>query len=184
MPGLFAGCSHELFDRRLARLINVFTLEGFPESYAKNLEVKPERKMVNIPYIKLELLYPPDGVSAIDLRPSCNSGYCFVASKLLTSVAAAIVCIKRARPHKAHFAGEDVDQLWKFIKTRRTQKRSQVRQSLGIWQQVSMNISRVCHRTKFSDEEGLSSEAQSFLFEQYRPAESEPNDERYDSHEY
>ncbi|HQG66912.1 MAG TPA: hypothetical protein PLA32_14160, partial [Smithella sp.] len=59
-----------------------FPFEDLPDGHGDDLDVQPQGPVVHIPNIQPELLFPGDGVAAVDLRPAGNFRFYFVSPHL------------------------------------------------------------------------------------------------------
>src|SRR6266487_2369596 len=88
----------------------------------QDADVEPKAASFNIPDVERKLLFPCDGVAAVDLSPASNSRPAFVAACLFGCVPTKVLHQKRARANQAHISLEHVEQLRQFIEAGPAQK--------------------------------------------------------------
>jgi hypothetical protein len=74
------------FHRRLPILTNTFPFKHLIKRHPENLHVKPERLMIHIPHIQLELLFPTDCIAPVNLCPTGNAGSDLVTAGLFRRI--------------------------------------------------------------------------------------------------
>src|SRR5947208_6907311 len=136
-----------------------------PERHQCDFEVKPERRMADVPLVKLLLFLFGDELGAIDLSPSGNS---WTNRKPQRGVRGLILRQQRPRPNQRHIPEQHVDELRQFINPRRAQEAT-YRRRLSVTQ--SRPSRRIKGRTQgpvLVDQEWPPSPAGALLPEQNR----------------
>src|SRR4030067_2905308 len=103
--------------------------------------------MVDIPDIQVELVFPGQHVTAIDLRPPGYARQNFMAARLLRCVALQVLHQQWARTDQAHLTPQYIKQLRKFVQAGSPQESAPAGQALFIWAQTTLDIAGLGHLT-------------------------------------
>ncbi len=122
----------ERFHRRVSGGRDAFSAKDRRDRHDEDAQVEQERPVVHVPDVHLEALVPRDGVSAVDLRPSGDSRADLVPASLLGIVARQVLHEQRPRPHDAHLAEKDVDELGQLVERGRAQDAAEAGEALGV----------------------------------------------------
>ena len=96
-----------------------------------------QRRVVHVPHVELQALWPPDCVPAMNLRPPGQTGTSLQAAPLPSVVPVDVCDGQRARTDHAHVSLEDRPQLRELVETRRPQLRSEPCQAISVRQQLA-----------------------------------------------
>src|ERR1035437_10082886 len=91
----------ELRHRGMPRLRDAVKFHNLPQRLAKDVKVKLQTPVIDVPQVEVELLRPAQLVSAIDLGPAGDSGQGIVPPHLLCRVAIEILRQEGTRPNQA-----------------------------------------------------------------------------------
>jgi len=111
------------------------------------------------------------GVSAVDLAPTCDARRDLVSSRLLRRVAVEIAHQQRPGANEAHVAAEHIPELRQLVEAQPPHEASDARQALFVGEQCARGVALVGHRSELGDVEGASAEPRTCLSEEYWPAD-------------
>jgi len=80
-PGASEGRS-----RRLPFLADAISFEDFPDRQEQDADIQPQGAVVHVPDVQVKLLFPADGVAAVDLGPAGDARADFVPAALVVVV--------------------------------------------------------------------------------------------------
>src|SRR6185312_6306305 len=136
-----------------------------PKRHQCDFEVKPERRVANVPLVKFLLFLLGDELGAIDLSPASNSR---TNRQPQRGVRGLILRQQRARPNQRHIPEQYVDELRQFINPRRAQEAT-YRRGLSVTQsRPSFGIKGRTQGPVFVDQEWPPPPAGALLPEQNR----------------
>ena len=167
--------THEFFHGRLPILADPLPLEDFLKSHPENLDIEPERPVVDVPDIVFEFFLPADGIATIDLRPAGDAGAHLVAAGLFRRVAVEVFHQQRARPDQAHVALEDVEQFGEFVEAGGAQEFAEGGQALVVGEQVPLRVALVGHGAELVHGERFTMHAGPGLAEEHGSAVFDPH---------
>src|SRR4051812_19135022 len=99
----------------MARLRDALPRKCFVYCHRENSEVETERAVIDVPDVVLELFFPGQRVSAVNLRPTRDPWTRVMPTRLLGRVALEILHQQWPRPDHAHLAAQDVQEFGQFV---------------------------------------------------------------------
>ena len=127
---------------------DTFSLERFHNGYQDNLDIQPERPMVDIPNVVVKLLFPGEGIATVDLSPSSDAGKYFVAASLLGGISLQVLGEQWSRTDYAHLTTEDIEELGELVQASGAKEAPQGGDTLAIGKQTSLVVIDISHRAK------------------------------------
>ena len=115
--------------------------------------------MVHIPHVEAEFLGPADGVASVTLRPAADARSHLMAARLFGGVERQVLYQQGARADERHVAFEDVDELGQLVDGGGADEATDLREALGVGQEVALGITLVGHGLELDDAEHLAVQA-------------------------
>jgi hypothetical protein len=148
-----------------------FSLQDEDQGSPQYPQVKPHTKVVNIPHIELEFLFPSYRISTVYLRPTGDSWLDIMTPALFGGVVRQILHQQRSGADQAHISSYDVYQFGKLIEAGLSQEAPKSGKTLLIRQQLALLVSLISHCAEFKQCEGLAVPAGPHLTKKYWWAE-------------
>src|SRR5690606_34946498 len=101
-----------------------FSLKNFYYCKEKYLQVQPELLVINVPDVKLKLLFPGKAVSSVYLSPAGYSRQHLVTPSLARCIEREVFHFQRPWSDETHLTFEYVKEFRKLVQTRTSQKRT------------------------------------------------------------
>ena len=166
--GPACGQWRKIGHRCVPRLRDALTREDDARGEDKDLGVKQQTPMVDVPNVEGQSLIPPYGVPAVDDRPPCHPWQNVVPPALLLSVSLQIHRQEGAGSDQAQLASNDVQELRQFVDARRAKELAETGQSLLVGEKLTIQPTRFLHRSQLDDFECLFVEAHARLTKENR----------------
>jgi hypothetical protein len=168
---------HKLLSGGVAGLVDPFTGDDLYDSLEEDVDIEPQRPVVNVPYVQFELNFPGYVVAPIDLRPACYAGECVHTAGLFGGVAVEVLHQQRARPDETHLAPKHIVKLRQFVDAAGPQKFAEEGQPVFIGEQFSLGIRLIRHRAEFIHAERLPFISRADLAEENRRTVEEAHEQ-------
>ena len=159
----------EVRHRRVSLLADAIAAERLPDGQGNDLQVEPERRVVDIPDVQLELFFPAQRVAAVYLSPAGDPRAHVVPTRLLGRVERQVFHQKGPRSDETHVPAEHVPEFRQLVQARRAQNLSQARQALRVWQGSTLGVGRLAHGAELDKPERDAVATGPQLGEQNRP---------------
>ena len=127
---------------------DIVAADDLPDGLNEDLEVEPQRLMIDVPHVESELVLPRDGIPAADLGETGDPGPDLVAASLLWGVAVEITHQEGTRPDEAHVALHHVPEPGELVKAGAAEELSERNQPLCVRQKLSVRPHSVGHGSK------------------------------------
>ncbi len=158
-------------------MADAFAREEFPDRQDDDLEVQPQRAVIDVPHVQREFLLPGERVAPVDLRPTGDPGPHLVTAGLLRRVAGQVLHQQRARADQAHVTFEHVEKLRQLIEAKTAQKAPESCKPLRVREQGALRVAGVGHGAEFVEGEGLAVQSGALLAKEHGRAEFEAHQE-------
>src|SRR6516165_4880702 len=103
------------------------------KSQPNNLQIEPQRTIINVPDVEGEAMLPRYRVAAVDLSPASKARANLITPHLLRRMIGNVFHEQRPGPDQAHLPPDHVPKLRQLVEAHASQPGAKWRHSLTVW---------------------------------------------------